>query len=327
MARPLRATYLGAWHHTFNRGRRREKIFFSDSDRRLFFDLLAEFVKLFKIEVHAYSLMPNHYHLLLHTPLGNLSRAMRHLNGVYTQKINKRYKTEGSLFKGRFKSILVEKDSYLEELIRYIHRNPYKAGLEKEIGAYIWTSHFAYMNKQKRPAWLTTEEVFACFGKDEKEALPGIDAFVKQKPAKDLSQLLDKEKWPAVLAGKDFKEKIKNKLDLKKFKKSQIPQYKECMKSLSADEAIKTMEAKIGEKDIFKKKRNKKYLQKRKAAAYIFRQHLYLPHSDISKALGGMSYAAVSKQFSAAATEIEAKKGCYRDWKEMVKMLKLKVET
>lgn len=136
MARPLRIEYPGAWYHVLNRGRRREKIFFSPADYRAFLKLLGECSKLFGIEIHSYSLLPNHYHLLIHTPMPNLSRNMRHLGGVYTQLINRKYKTEGSLFKGRFKSILIDKDSYLLELVRYIHRNPLKAKLEEKVGEY-----------------------------------------------------------------------------------------------------------------------------------------------------------------------------------------------
>ena len=149
MARPLRIEYPGAWYHVLNRGRRREKVFFSENDYKAFLKLLGECSELFNIEIHSYSLIPNHYHLLIHTPKANLSRSMRHLNGVYTQLINKRYKTEGSLFKGRYKSILIERDNYLLELVRYIHRNPYRAKLEKTIGEHEWTSHRGYMNDRQ----------------------------------------------------------------------------------------------------------------------------------------------------------------------------------
>ena len=141
MARPLRIEYPSAWYHVLNRGRRREKIYFDSADYQTFLTLLGRCYDLYELEIYAYALMPNHYHLLVRTPRGNLSRAMRHLDGVYTQKINRKYGLEGSVLKGRFKSILIEKESYRLEIIRYIHRNPYKAGLEKVLGQHAWTSH------------------------------------------------------------------------------------------------------------------------------------------------------------------------------------------
>jgi REP element-mobilizing transposase RayT len=115
MARPLRIEYPGAWYHVMNRGRRKEDIFQDDRDREMYLEVLEQIFRLFKIEIHAYSLMANHYHLLLCTPEGNLARAIRHLNGVYTQKYNKRHKIDGSLFRGRYKSIVVDKEEYLSE--------------------------------------------------------------------------------------------------------------------------------------------------------------------------------------------------------------------
>jgi len=127
MSRPLRIEYSGAWYHVMNRGRRREKIYYDKKDYEQFLKVLEETSSLFSVEIHAYTLMPNHYHLLIRTPKGNLSRGMRHINGVYTQRFNNKYKIDGSLFRGRYKSILVEEESYLLELVRYIHRNAYKA--------------------------------------------------------------------------------------------------------------------------------------------------------------------------------------------------------
>lgn len=327
MARPLRIEYPGAWYHVLNRGRRRERIFFSDNDCELFFKILGECTKLFDVEIHAYSLIPNHYHLLVHTPRGNLSRGMRHLNGVYTQAINRKYKHEGSLFKGRFKSILIEKESYLQELVRYIHRNPYKSKLEKEIGQHKWTSHSAYMNRHKCPRWLKTEDVLTEFGDYEKEAMRQLDAFVKKEVPQELSAVLNRVKWPAILGGESFKNDIKERLRGKKIERKEVPQYKESMAGLSADEAIRMIEDTIGEKDVFARKKSKKHSLKRKAIAYICREYLYASCPDICAALGGISCAALSKQFRLASEEIKRKEGCYKDFKKMAGILKLIVKT
>ena len=208
MSRPLRIEYKNAWYHVLNRGRRKEKIFFENGDYHYFLHILSESVRQFRIKIHAYSLMPNHYHLLVQTPEGNLSRAMRHINGVYTQKINKKHKYEGSLFKGRYKSILIEQEEYLLELVRYIHRNPFKAGLEKRFGYHKWTSHRLYMNKNIRFDWLTTDVVLSRFCKRENVAIKELDHFVKEEVPSVLKKRLESTNWPSVLGNDSFKSKV-----------------------------------------------------------------------------------------------------------------------
>ena len=133
MTRPLRIQYPDAWYHVMNRGRRGENVFEIKEDYWSFIELLEKLSEIFTVRIAAYCLMSNHYHLLVHTPEANLSRSMRHLNGVYTQSYNKRHGCDGQLFRGRYKSILVESDSYALELVRYIHRNPLEAGLVENL--------------------------------------------------------------------------------------------------------------------------------------------------------------------------------------------------
>lgn len=174
MARPLRIEFPGAWYHVMNRGLGRRQIFQSDDDRQRFLDLLGETFQIFQIEIHAYSLMDNHYHLLVHTPLGGLGRAMRHLNGIYTQRFNKALKTDGPLFRGRYKALLVESEEYLTELVRYIHLNPVKAGLCIDPKEHPWTSHVSYLQPKKKPSWLMTHEILGRFGSTERVARNGV---------------------------------------------------------------------------------------------------------------------------------------------------------
>ena len=137
MARPLRIEYPGAWYHVMNRGRRSEEIFYQRDDYEAFVELLRESSEMWNIRVAAYCLMTNHYHLLVQTPDANLSRSMRHLNGVYTQRYNRRHGCDGQLFRGRYKSILIDADAYLLELVRYIHRNPLDSGLVDNLKKYL----------------------------------------------------------------------------------------------------------------------------------------------------------------------------------------------
>ncbi len=113
MSRPLRIQYPDAWYHLMNRGRRREEIYIDKGDYIAFIELLHEASEVFNVCIAAYCLMSNHYHLLIQTPDGNLSRCMRHINGVYTQRFNRRHGHDGPLFRGRYRSILIDQDSYL----------------------------------------------------------------------------------------------------------------------------------------------------------------------------------------------------------------------
>jgi len=157
MARPLRIEFEGAVYHVTSRGNAREDIFLSDSDREMFLKTLAHVVDRFGWVCHAYYLMGNHYHLMIETPQANLSRGMRQLNGIYTQRFNREYHRVGHVFQGRFKSILVEKDAYLLELSRYIVRNPVAAGMVNDVTAWPWSSYRATAGDISAPGFLRVD--------------------------------------------------------------------------------------------------------------------------------------------------------------------------
>jgi REP element-mobilizing transposase RayT len=124
-----------------NRGQSRRAILLEDDGRQSFLDLLGDLSRLWKIEIHAYCLLNNHYHLLLCTPEAGLSRAMRHLDGLYTQKFNRVHHRDGPLFRGRYKAILIDAEEYFLAVVRYIHNNPLAAGVVTDIDRYRWSSH------------------------------------------------------------------------------------------------------------------------------------------------------------------------------------------
>ena len=210
MSRPLRIQYKGAWYHVMNRGGARQKIFCSEQDHQIFLDLLGESVYLWGIRVHAFSLLPNHYHLLVETPYGNLPRAMRHINGVYTQRFNRRWKRDGHLFRGRYRSLLVEEDAYLVELLRYIHLNPVRAKLARYPQDHPWTSHKGYLGKMKGIEWLTVDHLLKYFGKHSSKAKRKLHEFVMEGVPENLITRLESKRWPAVLSNENFKEWIES---------------------------------------------------------------------------------------------------------------------
>ena len=163
MARPLRIQYPGAVYHVMNRGSSRQKVFLETRDYEVFINTIGELHNRWRVEVFAYCLMGNHYHVCLRTPEGNLARVMRHLDGLYTQRFNRLHRRDGALFRGRYKAILVDKDNYLAQVVRYIHLNPLGASLVREPQSYLWSSHRLYLRPKEIPKWLQIEEVMAEF--------------------------------------------------------------------------------------------------------------------------------------------------------------------
>ncbi|MCD6526539.1 MAG: transposase [Desulfuromonas sp.] len=176
-----------------NRGRRREDIFEDKGDYLLFLDVLRDTAKMWNLKVAAYCLMSNHYHLLVQTPEGNLSRCMRHLNGVYTQRYNRKHGHDGQLFRGRYKAVLVEEDNYLLELLRYIHRNPLVAGMVSELDAYNWSSHCGYLAHEKGWEWLHRDKLLKMFSKTKKLAFAEYLTFVNQQDSDEIQHFYSKE--------------------------------------------------------------------------------------------------------------------------------------
>jgi putative transposase len=164
MARKLRNDFPGAWHHVMNRGSRREAIFLYDEHCEAFLEVVGETVDRFDIEVHGYALLPNHYHLLIRSPHGNISRAMRHIGGVYTLRFNRLRGVDGSLFRGRFRSQLVRQERHLRCLLAYLHLNPVRAGLVRRPEEPCWTSHREYLGLDAKRRWMSTSFYTALFG-------------------------------------------------------------------------------------------------------------------------------------------------------------------
>lgn len=180
MSRPIRIEFSGALYHVTSRGDRREAIYEDEEDRERFLALFGDVASGFNWVCHAWCLMGNHYHLVIETPDGNLSKGMRQLNGVYTQYSNRRHRRVGHLFQGRYKAILVDGDSYLLELARYVVLNPVRAGMVKEPGEWPWSSYLAMVGKQPSPPWLETDGLLAAFGQKRAVAIRRYREFVFQ---------------------------------------------------------------------------------------------------------------------------------------------------
>jgi len=297
MPRPIRIEYDGAWYHVMNRGARRYFVFHDHFDRKFFLNLLNQIKDLWNVQTHAYSLMGNHYHLLLHTPNSHLSVAMQHLNGLYTQFYNRKYKKDGPLFRGRFKSILAERDAYLIELIRYIHLNPVKAGLCKTPEQHMWTSHMAYLNPKKRPKWLVVDDVLSEFGRSYRNAKKELDLFVKSGVPADLEKVFIAKKRISILGSDGFKDWIKyNFLDNVKKDKALVTIRQKKKKIVSTQKILRFLSNQylVPKRKILKVQPGRKN-EARSMAIYLLRHVNGFSHAKIAEVMDEVSKVSISK--------------------------------
>lgn len=210
MARPLRIELSGGLYHITSRGDRREAIYLSDDDRTAWLSVLGEVCQRFNWICHAWCQMTNHYHVVVETPEGNLSRGMRQLNGVYTQYVNRTHRRVGHVFQGRYKAILVEKDSYLLELARYVVLNPVRAGMVAEVNEWPWSSYRATVGDVPRPEWLATGWLLGQFGRTARVAVPRYIDFVRAGVG--LPSLWDNLQGQMLLGSEAFVDRMRDRL-------------------------------------------------------------------------------------------------------------------
>lgn len=242
LARPWRIQYGGAYYHVLSRGNEGRNIFFDDGDRKLFLRTLGETSDRFKIDVFAFVLMSNHYHLLLRTNLPNLSRAMQWLGLTYARRLNNRLGRHGHLFQGRFKAMVVENDAYVVELSCYVHRNPLRAGMVKRLIDYRWSSYPAYAYGKKGADWLKTDLILSYFG-----GRGGHKAYRKkvQEYAGEEGRLWEDFRHGVILGSEGFVEDIRSSRGGIVAHK-EIPQLKKVLGSIDLKGAAKHAAALLG---------------------------------------------------------------------------------
>jgi REP element-mobilizing transposase RayT len=211
MGRPLRIEYPDAFYHITARGNERKNLFRSNRDRERFLGYLESASDRYKAIIHAYCLMDNHYHILVQTPAGNLSQVMHHINGAYTNYFNTKRKRSGHLFQGRYKALLVDIDEYAQELSRYIHLNPVKAGMVEKPEQFKWSSYRDYIYLNKSPSWLFTDFILSLFSRKISVAKKQYRRFVETMVAKEYESPLKNVFASTILGGKSFINEIREK--------------------------------------------------------------------------------------------------------------------
>jgi REP element-mobilizing transposase RayT len=294
VARPARIEYNGAFYHVMNRGNRGEGIYIDDRDKERFLEILGNIEKRYGIRIYIYVLMTNHYHLLIETPYGNLSRAIQRLNGDYALYFSKRHNRPGHLFQGRYKAMLVEKDAYLLELSRYIHLNPLRTGIVKRPEQYRWSSLPEYLRRRTRlPFKLEREWILSIFGRKRKEAAKRYLEFIyggieEENPAEGAvgGWILGSEKWID-----EITEKWGN-LTSKELRGAKAIRKRATIKDIEREVC---REFKVEEEDIKQARYNN---VARLAAIYLTVNYSGLGLKEAGQRYGGVSYNAVAKASS-----------------------------
>ena len=243
MARLWRIQYKDAIYHVMARGVAQGMIFLTDDDYHRFLECIERAVEKFHLEIFAFVLMGNHYHLFLRTPEGNLSRAMQWLQTSYTVYYNLKHNRCGHLFQGRYKSILVGEESYWQRLSFYIHLNPIRAGIVKDINEYKWSSYHDYSRMKKMHKWVLCEEVLRGFGKDKKEQNVKYQQLTMEISGQE-KKILSEIQYGLVLGSEDFVEWVQREFANQKVVDEQLPYNKkrlrgDKLKDRVLDELIK----------------------------------------------------------------------------------------
>ena len=258
MARPCRVEYAGALYHVMNRGNRRERVFRKTADYALFLDRLGRFSAEFGVEVLSYCLMPNHFHLFLRTREANLSRFMQSLLTSYTVFVNRRDRTSGHIFQGRFKAQLVEGEGYFDTLSRYLHLNPVRvktvAALPVEekrrvLAEFRWSSFPALAGLAEAPEWLKAEDVLQGFGTEARERMKRYRLYVEEGLMRGIEDPAAVAKARSVLGSDSFLEWVKREFHLRRAGAlGEVAEARQARGSFSLGEVVDAVSAATGAK-------------------------------------------------------------------------------
>jgi putative transposase len=320
MSRPLRIEFPGAYYHVMNRGLAHGPIFREDTDREGFLSLVGELYQLWGIEVYAYCLMDTHYHLLLQTPRAGLGRAMRHLDGIYTQRFNRAYGRDGPLFRGRYKAIVIDVEEYFLAVARYIHQNPADADLVGDIDQYRWSSHRAYLNSKVAPKWLNTMAVLSRFGRGVR-GWKEYWAFMHARGEQECGALYPGKRQSPILGEKDFVQWVKEQLGGEAKVEAEKPESRQVY-GYELGAIIEATARVYGKRveDLEKKQRGRAN-EARAMAMYVGRTLGGYKLVEIGRALGLEKYSSVSSACLTMKRQVEQEKAAARRKRQIERIL------
>jgi len=322
MARAWRIEYEGALYHVLSRGNEKRGIVITDSDRKLFLTTVGEMAERFEIDVFAYVLVDNHYHLLFRTNRANLCRSMQWFGATYTKRFNLRHNRSGHLFQGRFKNMLVQNDAYLLQLSYYIHRNPLRAGMVKRLVDYKWSSYKAYAYGKRHQDWLNTNVILTQFIniKDPHRAYREN----MQKYAKEEQRVWEDLRHGIFVGTEKFVKKIKKRY-LPDIAHAELPSQKQVVKDVDIEPVISKAAGLLKcDMNLFRESSriSKSAKANRDLLIYIAWQLGVTSNQEIGE-IFGLSYSAVSQRVRIAKELLNKDKGLERKYRQIKSLIKI----
>jgi len=308
MARALRILIPGAHYHVTCRGNERKAIFRDDIDREAFLEKLRGSLAIYQVELHAYVLMSNHFHLMVSTPRGNLSEFMRHFNVSYTSAYNRRHKRVGHLYQGRYQAILIDQDSYLLELSRYVHLNPVRIRPHqgkpipeqiRELEKYRWSSYPGYVEGKKRHSWVRYDSVLGQIG----ESRARYRHFVLEGMRDGYTTPWEGVTGQVVLGEPDFVERIKRRVDKPGSKREQ-PSIGQ-LEAKGAQAVLREVVRYFGVDGKRLTGKRTGFRDERAVAMETIYRHAGLSQAEIGRMFEGLDYTAVSRERTRLRQRIE----------------------
>ncbi|MBI4620300.1 MAG: transposase [Desulfobacterales bacterium] len=248
MARPLRIQFENAYYHVTCRGNARQEIFLNDADYARFLRLLERSSDIYQVDIIAYVLMMNHFHLLLKTPLANLQEFMRHFNISYTSYYNRSHQKTGHLYQGRYKSFLIDADHHLQEVSRYIHLNPVrvkgKSNLNvdekrKYLKQYLWSTYPGYISTRARESFVCVNNVLGYFGGNTSQGKRKYERFVEEGLSKEVENPLERGKGHGVVGSIEFMERIKQRFLSAPVQSRELPAVRKILGQVEPEKIIR----------------------------------------------------------------------------------------
>ncbi len=318
MARPWRIQYEGAIYHVMSRGIGRGKIFLANGDYSRFLEYVASAREKFNLDIFSFVLMSNHYHVLLRTHEANLSRVMQWIQTAYSVYYNRNHKRSGHLFQGRYKSVLVENESYWHILSLYIHLNPIRAGMVNKLSEYKWSSYHDFVNVSKRNTWVNSEAVLDGLCSNNKDSRKEYRKLVREISGRE-SDFLEEIKYGIILGSDKFVEWVQRKfIDRTKKEDADLPQKKRISDDGVIERVIKEVihNYKIDKATLLQRKRHIPF-EARDVSMYILKTYTGIKNKAVGE-MFGISISAVNKAAIRINTQSKTSKDFRRKLEKIV---------